>query len=118
MNVKIKFLRQSGKATLTVDATELHDYLRALGITETDGRFDDAPYSEYSEIDNYRNKITTTLLLRTGVQTVALGDHYRNPVGIDVLDTLAASAADVVRAVVDYYRPIEISVVISGKKAA
>lgn len=120
MQVKVKFLRQSGRATLTVDASELHDYLRQLGVGLTpDGtKFADQPYAEQSVIDTYRNRLSTALLLCIGVQTVNLGDHYRAPIAMDTLNALADSVGEVVRAVVDHYRPIEISVVISGRKAA
>lgn len=120
MQVKAKFLRQSGRATLSIDATELHDYLRQLGValnTENTA-FVDPPANDYPEIDTYRNRISPKLLLRIGPQSVKLGDHYRAPIGMDLLNTLADSIGDVVRTVVDHYRPIEISVVVVGKKAA
>lgn len=120
MNVKVKFLRQSGRATLTLDATELHEYLKGLGVAldATGTIFADQPYSEYRDIDTYRNKLASNLLLKVGPQTVNLADHYRQPIGMDTLTALADSVSDVVRAIVDHYRPIEISVVIVGKKAS
>lgn len=120
MQVKIKFVRLNGRASLTVDATELHDYLRTLGVgLNADGtELADQPYSEYQEIDTYRVRVAARLLLKLGLQTVNLGDHFRNPVGIDTLNTLSESVGEVVRSVVDHYRPIEISVVITGKKVA
>lgn len=119
MQVKVKFLRQAGRATLSLDATELHEYLDQLGVEkDTDGAYKDQPYSEHRDIDTYRNKIATPLLLRPGVQTISLGDFYSAPIGMDKLNALADTVGDVVRAVVDHYRPIEISVVISGKRAA
>lgn len=120
MQVRVKFLRQSGRATCSIDASELHDYLRALGVPLTpDGtQFADQPSAEYGEIDTYRNRLSTKLLLKLGPQTVNLGDHYRQPIGADTLNTLSDTVGEVVRAVVDHYRPIEISVVISGKSLA
>lgn len=119
MQVKVKFLRQAGRATLSLDATQLHEYLDALGIEKgADGVYKDQPYSEYGEIDTYRNRLSMKLLLKPGVQTVNLGDHYSQPVGVDRLNALADSTGDVVRSIVDHYRPIEISVVINGKRAA
>lgn len=119
MQVKVKFLRQAGRATLSLDATELHEYLDQLGVEKNpDGSYKDAPAADHNEIDTYRGRISPKLLLRPGVQTVNLADHYGQPIGIDRLNTLADSVGDVVRQVVDHYRPIEISVVISGKRAA
>lgn len=119
MQVKVKFLRQAGRATLSLDATELHEYLTALGVEkDSNGAFREQPYAEYGEIDTYRSRISTKLLLKPGVQTVNLGEHFSQPVGVDKLNALAESTADVVRAIVDHYRPIEISVVINGKRAA
>jgi oligoribonuclease NrnB/cAMP/cGMP phosphodiesterase (DHH superfamily) len=120
MQIKIKFTRQTGKAFLNLDATELHEYLKEQGATlNAEGtEFADQPYSEHSEIDTYSNRIAPRLLLKVGLQSVDLGAYYRQPVGIDILNQLADRAGDVVRVVVDHYRPIEISVVVTGKKAA
>lgn len=120
MNVKLKFRRENGKAVLALDATELHNYLREIGVElNSEGtKFVGAPYSDYTDIDPRSHRITTSLLLRLNPQTVDLSTVYSNPVTLNQLTALAESAGDVVRAVIDHYRPIEISVVIAGKKVA
>lgn len=120
MNVKLKFRRANGKATMFLDATELHNYLREQGVQMDAGtptKFADRPRTNWREIDTDYHKVGTELLLTTGPQEVDLGRVYGGPVGLDTLNTLADSAGEVVRAIVDHYRPIEISVVIAGKAA-
>jgi hypothetical protein len=118
MQVKMKFRRENGKATLNLDASELHTYLRELGVAEEDGKFKDGPYSDYPQIDTYSNRLSPRILLTTGPQVVDLASLFNRPLTLDQLTRLADSASDVVRTVVDHYRPIEISVVIAGKKVA
>lgn len=118
MQVKMKFRRESGKAILSLDATDLHTYLRELGVTETDGKFQDGPHSDYEEIDTYNTKISPRLLLKSGPQTVEISRLFNRPMTLDQLTRLSDSAKGVVEEVVNHYRPIEISVVIAGKKVA
>lgn len=120
MLVKVKLTRQSGRAMLSIDASELHAYLDTHGVPlDADGvRYINRPAADYSEIDTRRNQISSALLLRRGPQQVNVGDCYGRPVGVDLLQTLANSVEEVVRNVVDHYRPIEINVVIAGKAGA
>lgn len=119
MQVKVKFMRREGKTMVSVDASELHAFLDEQGVPkDAAGNYTDAPRNDYDAIDSYRHKISPRLLTKPGVQLINLADHYSNPVGPDILSQLADSVEPVVRAVVDHYRPIEISVVVTGKKAA
>lgn len=120
MNVKIKFRRALGKATASIDCAELHTYLTELGVQrDTGGRFVDPPFAEYPEVDPNTPSISTGVLLRgEGVVELDLNHHFHRPVDGDVLSQLADSLGTTVRAVVDHYRPIEISVIVAGKKAA
>lgn len=120
MNIKLKFVRRPGVgATISLDATALHAYLDEQGVPkDSAGNYVDPPRNDYDLIDTYRNKLSPKAFTRPGVQEIVLANHYANPVGPDILAALADSVDSVVRQVVDHYRPIEISVVVVGKKSA
>jgi hypothetical protein len=120
MQVKVKFIRRPGQgAAITIDASELHAFLDEQGVPkDAAGNYADPPRDDYELINTYRHKISPRALTRPGVQTINLADHYSSPVGPEVLESLANSVGAVVRSVVDHYRPIEISVIVTGKKAA
>ncbi len=120
MNIKVKFVRVPGKgAAITIDASDLHSFLDEQGVPkDAAGNYADPPRADYELVDTYRHKLSPRAFTRPGVQTISLADHYSTPVGPDILNQLAESVDTIVRQVVDHYRPIEISVIVTGKKAA
>jgi hypothetical protein len=110
----------SGEFTLSIDARGLHEHLRAIGVPERDGAFQNQPPSgSYgNSIAPGRDMIEPCALLATAEVPlrIDLRVHYHTPPTLDRIRALAESARDCARAILDHYTPIDVSVHVVGKK--
>lgn len=118
--VKVTFRRDKGACFMGIDARELHAYLERIGVEkQNNGSFKSPPYSGYRVVDPGNHEIASMALLKPGgPHDFNLLSEYHNIPGSEVLTRIAASVERVVNAIIDHYRPIEISVVIHSKPSA
>lgn len=116
--ITVRFVRPAGgRLSIEIDATSLHAYLDMLGVSHDGTRYADQP-SGGDSIDTYSHAIRPSLLLRVGVQTVALSQYYSSPVSKAVMISLARSVEAAALAVIEHYRPVSLRVEIGLKTPA
>lgn len=122
--------REKGRAILTLDCSNLHNYLDTLGVQREDGykRFANAPASRMDILDNVNHAIVPKALcsfdykkdangaVMPGVLEFDLLKQYTTPPTEQTLQQLAESVRDAAIAVVTHYQPVEISITVVGKK--
>lgn len=114
--VKLKIKRESGRLFLYVDAAELHELLDSIGVTHTEGNYDDRPYCQYNVLNSACTSVSTNLLLvREYPHRVDLTRCFTDPPSVATLRRLCESAQDQTRKILEHYQPIDISIEIHKK---